>query len=457
MKTKINFLIAFSALVLVLLCAMQYYLVSTAYNYKVTQFKAEIKEKIATVTNNNTDIDASFYHQKETLYKKLAKQYFKNRKAHFKFQDTLLQNDFKKELTRKLHSALQNEFPDLTVDFAIVIDKFVMLHAQKKPDTIFSEKKPLLTNRIAGSLSSFNDAFLARSYVSTISSPADIDNVSAPYSVLTQDTLYISIDNWKYIIFKRMLLIFSFAVLSILTLITLFVIAIKALIKQKKVSDVKSDFINNITHELKTPLTTLSVSTKILESSDIKNDPQAYANLLQTISRQNHRLQSLIDQVMTNSLGYEEIELQKEKITAHSFLQEIIADFTLAYPDVAITTNFSNTNTSLVLDKFYFTTAIMNVMENAVKYGCKNIVFSTPLHNSCFNISIQDDGIGIAKNKQVLLFEKFYRVNEGNLHNVKGLGLGLYYVDQIVKAHCGTVKVVSELGHGSMFNISIPS
>jgi signal transduction histidine kinase len=243
------------------------------------------------------------------------------------------------------------------------------------------------------------------------------------------------------------------SLVSILTLITLFVIAIKALIKQKKVSDVKTDFINNITHELKTPLTTLGISTKILERKDIRNNEEQFNSILNTISRQNNRLQNLIDQVMANSLGENEIELKKEKIDAESFLKTIVADFKIANPKVTLETQFNTKETSLVLDKFHLTTAILNVMENAVKYGSNTITIKTELIKNQFNISIKDDGIGISKSKHFLLFDKFYRVEQGNLHNAKGLGLGLFYVKQIIKAHQGTIGVISDLGKGSEFTI----
>ena len=119
--------------------------------------------------------------------------------------------------------------------------------------------------------------------------------------------------------------------------------------------------------------------------------------------------------------------------------------------------NINSNDTLLNIDKFHLTTAINNVLENAVKYGCNNITISTKNENGHFQISIQDDGIGISKQKQHLLFEKFYRVEQGNLHNTKGLGLGLYYVDQIVKAHKGSVNVMSELGKGASFTISLPT
>lgn len=138
-----------------------------------------------------------------------------------------------------------------------------------------------------------------------------------------------------------MISILVLAVFSMIILIGLFVITIKSLIKQKKVSDVKTDFINNITHELKTPLTTLSVSTKMLSRQEVKQNETVFNNLIDTVERQNNRLQNIIDQVMINSLGFEEIELQKEKLKPHSLLKNIISDFNLAYPNIDIHTNFS--------------------------------------------------------------------------------------------------------------------
>ena len=131
----------------------------------------------------------------------------------------------------------------------------------------------------------------------------------------------------------------------------------------------------------------------------------------------------------------------------------IVNDFKITYPKIDIKTNFQTQKTNLLLDKFYLTTALLNVLENAVKYGSNSITLKTKLNQNQFSISVEDDGIGIEKSKQSLLFEKFYRVEQGNLHNTKGLGLGLYYVDQIIKAHQGTVSVVSDLGKGTQFTI----
>jgi two-component system sensor histidine kinase VicK len=454
MKKKINLLIGFSALVLVVLSAIQYYLVKTTYEYKVEQFRSEIKAKIAKITNDYSDIDSTIFSKKDLLYKQLAENYLRDKTTRFHIKNALLQNEFKSELTRKLQEEFENEIPNLTIDFAIVLDKFVIYDATKEADTIFAEK-PFIENKLYGDLASLDDAFLIRNYVGTTSGSFKKQELDSDYKLLTEDTLYVSIKNWEYIVLKRMALILIFAVFSILTLITLFVIALKALIKQKKISDIKTDFINNITHELKTPLTTLSVSTKILERKEIRENDETYNTVLGTIIRQNNRLQNLIDQVMTNSLGFEEIELHKEKVLMPDFLNSIINDFQIAYPDILIEKMLDSKKININLDKFHLTTAITNVLENAVKYGCTNIKVKSSLQEGQFAISISDDGIGISKNKHSLLFDKFYRVEQGDLHDAKGLGLGLYYVDQIIKAHQGSIHVISDLGKGATFDLRL--
>jgi signal transduction histidine kinase len=446
MKQKINLLITFSVVALIVLTTVQCYLVKTAYDYKVAQFHTQIKNEIAQITNNYSDIDSALISKKETLYKTLSESYIHGKRSKNEIKKEMTENDFQDVLTQKIKRKFERDLPNYKIDFAIVLNKFILYKKAQKTDTIFSEK-PLIQNKLYGNLTSLNHSFLVRNYVGTTNVTFD----NQDYKLLTEDSMYVSVIDWEMIIVRRMVFILALSLFSIVTLITLFVIAIKALIKQKKVSDVKTDFINNITHELKTPLATLSISTKILEQKDIREYEQNFNAILNTISRQNNRLQSLIDQVLANSLAENEIELQKEKINTEDFLFSIIEDFKIGYPKISIETDFQTQKTVLVLDKFHLTTAILNVLENAVKYGSSKIALKTKKHQEQFSISIEDNGIGISKNKQALLFEKFYRVEQGNLHNTKGLGLGLYYVNQIIKAHQGSVAVMSDLGKGAVF------
>ncbi|SNR29504.1 sensor histidine kinase KdpD [Flavobacterium sp. ov086] len=448
MKQRINLLIAFSVIALIVLSTVQCYLVKTTYDYKVAQFHTEIKNEIAQISNNYSDIDSVIVSKKEALYKSLSENYIKGKKTKLDIKNGILGNEFQDVLTQKIKRKFERDLPNLNIDFAIVLNKFILYQNTKKADTIFSEK-PFIQNKLYGNLVSLNHAFLVRSYVGTTNGTFE----NQDYKLLTEDSMYVSVIDWEMIILRRMMFVLILSLLSILTLITLFVIAIKALIKQKKVSDVKTDFINNITHELKTPLATLGISTKILEQKNIRDNDDNFNSIVNTISRQNNRLQHLIDQVMANSLAENEIELQKERIETEDFLLSIINDFKITFPKINLKTDFQTQKTILVLDKFHLTTAFLNVLENAVKYGSNTITIKTRIVQNQFSISIEDDGIGIEKNKQSLLFEKFYRVEQGNLHNTKGLGLGLYYVNQIIKAHQGSVSVVSDLGKGTQFTI----
>lgn len=452
MKQKINWLIGISGIVLIALCAMQIYLVKTTFDYKSEEFKAELKAKIEKVTQNFSTIDTLIFNKKDILYKQLASNCIENSNFRFQIKNALFQNEFKKELTQRMQREFDDEIPDLKIDFALILNKFILIHDAKKADTIFAEK-PVINNQIYGNLTNLNNTFLVRNYVGTTSGLNQNEN----YKLLTEDTLYVTVLNWENIILQRMTLVLIFAIGSILILISLFVIALKALIQQKKLNEIKTDFINNITHELKTPLATLTVATKILERKEIRDDDANFNTILSSISRQNHRLQNLVDQVISCSFNDSELELQKEKIEIESFLDVIVSDFSIANPNVIVKTDFRSFSTNLILDKFHLTTAFLNVLENAVKYGCTTINIETTFHNNWLNINIQDNGIGIAKNKHSLLFDKFYRVEQGNLHTTKGLGLGLYYVNKIINAHQGFVAVKSDLGKGAAFQISIPS
>lgn len=281
MKQRINLLIAFSVIALIVLSTVQCYLVKTTYDYKVAQFHTEIKNEIAQISNNYSDIDSVIVSKKEALYKSLSENYIQGKKTKTDLKNRVLENEFRDALTLKIQHKFERELPNLKIDFAIVLNKFILYQNTKKADTIFSEK-PFIANKLYGNLASLNHAFLVRNYVGTTNGTFE----NQDYKLLTEDSMYVSVVDWEMIILKRMTFILILSLFSILTLITLFVIALKALIKQKKVSDVKTDFINNITHELKTPLATLGISTKILEQKNIRDNDENFNAIVNTISRQ---------------------------------------------------------------------------------------------------------------------------------------------------------------------------
>lgn len=451
MKTRVNLLIAFGILVLLSLTVVQYYLVSTAYEYKVAEFRAEIKDRISELTDDFANIDRELVMRKDSLYKDMADGYTTDKQARMMIRQRLIENNYRDEITAKLLKEFQTKMPEYKIDFAVVLNKFVIYDDLLPADTIYAEKAAI-DNKIYGNLTSLENAFPIRSYLRSGSGATDEQQIK----YLTEDSLYVSVHNSEMIIFKRMALILAFAVFSILTLVTLFVIAVRALIRQKKISDIKTDFINNITHEFKTPLTTLAVSTKILQRPDILGNPTVMTEIVDTISRQNNRLHQLLDQVVLNSVGSEFIELNQEKVNINHLLQDIIADFQHFEQHIHIQFDKSDEDMLISLDKFHLTTALLNVLQNAVKYGCRNIIVACRRMDDMAFISVQDDGPGIKSANLPLLFDKFYRVREGNLHTTKGLGLGLYYVEQILRAHQGSVRVQSQPGKGAEFTLCLP-
>ena len=225
-------------------------------------------------------------------------------------------------------------------------------------------------------------------------------------------------------------------------------------------ADVKTDFINNITHELKTPLATLSIASRSLRNKEIVSNSEAFDNTVTIIERQNKRLHKLVDQVMNNTLGSEELELKIEKVDDSEYLITLINDFKLLHQDKNIKINYSIEvrPVQLHIDRFLMTTAINNILDNAVKYNNDSIHISleTKLENDNYYITISDNGKGIKERDQKRIFEKFYRVNTGDVHDVKGLGLGLFYASQIVKAHQGKITINSREGLGTSFIIALP-
>ena len=182
-------------------------------------------------------------------------------------------------------------------------------------------------------------------------------------------------------------------------------------------------------------------------------------SLADLIERQNTRLQKLIDQAMDSSMADRGLMLNTEEIDIHEFLANRVADFKikLSNSDAEIKTDFSEQKIILPIDTFHFTTMFYNLLDNAVKYSKEvpKIQVSTFFRDNQLILKIKDNGIGMDLKKGVDIFEKFYRVNKGNVHDVKGLGLGLFYVKKIVEAHGGEISVKSELGKGTSFEIRL--
>jgi two-component system phosphate regulon sensor histidine kinase PhoR len=247
---------------------------------------------------------------------------------------------------------------------------------------------------------------------------------------------------------------------SILLVVILFLITYKNLMEEKRLSNLKTDFINNMTHELKTPLSTITVAGKTLELPTILSDEARIRETAKMIGKQSVHLNQLINMILEISmLERTQFQLDKKKVKIEDVMNDIIESFKSGGGNGAsLTQKYNFNDVSVDLDPIYFTTLMNNLLSNAVKY-CDNdpvieIEGFTEDNNVC--IKVADNGIGISKNDQKHIFDKFYRASTGNIHKYKGLGLGLYYVKKIAEAHGGDVTVSSKPGKGSIFTVTIP-
>jgi len=256
--------------------------------------------------------------------------------------------------------------------------------------------------------------------------------------------------------------IWSFSSIVLLLVIVFFTYTLFVILKQKRLSEIQKDFINNMTHEFKTPIATIAVSTEVLKDPEILRQPERLLNYTAIIEKENTRLKQQVERVLQMArLDKEDIGLKKEQVSLHQIIQDSIRHTSVALQEKkgTVSVELSAPKPDVEADRLHLTNAINNLLDNAIKY-CKtmpSIVVRTLNHNDGIVVEVHDNGIGIGHENRKRVFQKFYRVPTGNLHDVKGFGLGLSYVKTIVEAHKGKISLQSELGKGCVFRIYLPS
>ncbi len=233
------------------------------------------------------------------------------------------------------------------------------------------------------------------------------------------------------------------------------------LIKQKKISEIKTDFINNMTHEFKTPIATINLALDSIKNPKIINDNQKVIRYINMIRDENKRMHTQVENVLRISrLEKNQLDISKETIDIHDVIEDAINHVSLLINDKkgGVETHFQAITSEISGNEFHLTNVLVNILENGIKYtqGAPKIDVYTESTNKFFIVKVKDQGIGMSKSVQKHVFEKFYREQKGNVHDVKGHGLGLAYVKEIVEKHHGTVFVESEKGIGSIFTVKLP-
>jgi two-component system, OmpR family, phosphate regulon sensor histidine kinase PhoR len=286
---------------------------------------------------------------------------------------------------------------------------------------------------------------------------------SASENLAFDELLTVVVPLTKNIVTQSLLpqMLFSLVLLGIV--VTAFYLTIRTMLRQKKLTEIKNDFINNMTHELKTPLATISLAVDALKSEKVTKDPQKLSYFSGIIKEENQRMNRQVETILKSALlEKQEVQLNLKPIHVHQVIEDVADNFILRLDEKNgdLETRLGAHNDLIEADEVHFSNLINNLLDNAVKYSKDNVppqvIISTTSTNKKIQIKIEDNGIGMGRETLKRIFEKFYRAHTGNVHNVKGFGLGLTYVKSVVEAHDGTIKAESALGKGSCFTIELP-
>ena len=475
MKHSITTYIAISVVSFLMLSAVQFYLVYNTYELKNERYyfaeKTAINEWYSRLVRNDklypggqqivdSFINKNLYHL-DSLYKSNRNEFTLFSQ---KMIDSMVAALRKEESIAGFLSQFKNDknFPD-SLEYALNISYIGLLFSDTPYVNMYTKNvqykdiDPAVQKdyglHIGGTLQKLNKQNLASEI--TVSSPAS-------YSYRMTFGLHVEPVGRQLAILKQMGLILALSLFSVLIMVLLFYVTFKNWMKQKKLSEMKSDFINNITHEFHTPLSAIIVANKSLQNEKIIEKKENINSLTSIIQRQSDRLKTLIGQVL-DIVTANKINLRKEPHSVHNLLDEILLDYrlNLANENKSITLSFNKgaVKDNVELDQFYFTTMMLNILDNAVRYNnseVKEINVFTLNDDEHLQIIIKDNGIGMKPEIIKHIFEKFYRSPNGMSNQTKGLGLGLFYVKQGVEAHDWQINVDSKPGDGSVFTIKIP-
>ncbi len=255
--------------------------------------------------------------------------------------------------------------------------------------------------------------------------------------------------------------IWLFSSIVLLMVIIFFAYTLFVILKQKRLSEIQRDFINNMTHEFKTPITTISISSEVLKNPAVLQYPEKIMSYATIVQEEAFRLKHQVDRVLQMAtVDAEAIKLKKEKLDIHEIINKNIekCHLTLHGKEANIFCEFKAENPYVLGDGLHISNVIYNLLDNAIKYSLQTPQIRIATNNTRKGVTLtfEDNGIGIPKESLQKVFEKFYRIPTGNLHDVKGFGLGLNYVRLICKAHFGSVVLQSTINKGSTFSIFLP-
>ena len=305
-------------------------------------------------------------------------------------------------------------------------------------------------------------------YCSENANPDDLRTTAFKYTfnprgIASDDNLYLvlSFPPSPIILSSDANLYTIISICMIVLISALFVFSIRTILAQHKLDEMKTDFINNMTHEIKTPIATIGLACEMLKDESVTSDLATRRNFVNIISDENRRMRVLIETLLQSAkMSGKKFSIQPKEIDLNSIVKESAQSFQLTIENRrgTLTTDLNPINGLLFADELHISNMVHNLIDNAIKYSEQEprVTVTTYSEAGYAILQVSDNGIGIAKEDQKHIFEKFYRVSTGNVHNVKGFGIGLNYVSQVVALHKGKISLESEPGQGSTFTISLP-
>ena len=356
------------------------------------------------------------------------------------FEETTISDIYNyEEMQKKIKLALDKYgLNDLPFEFAIADKKGNIEMKSKKFEDVFSDEINTLQARI------------------TVM-PSDIMEPTGPF-----ETIIIVAPNIRYYLLRSLLWVIVGVVLFIIVVLAAFFITIRSLMTQRKLVEIKRDFINNMTHELKTPLATISLAVDALKSTKVNTDPKSVDYFSNIIKEENIRMNKHVETILQAAqLDKRENELNKQEVELHDLILGVVDSFKLQLegkPSNVQTILEANPST-IKVDEEHLLHVLSNLIDNAIKYSKTeiDIAIQTKTLNNKTCIRIIDKGIGMDANARKHIFEKFYRAHSGNVHDVKGYGLGMSYVKWVIDSHKGQITVQSEVGVGTAIEIILPN
>lgn len=467
--TLIILLVTFATIGLLII---QVYWIRDAVKVKQAVFLRDVEQAMTNVVfeidkmrlHDRVIKQQKFFQQNQSFYKVYdsLNRLLSNVAGHITSQSEFDNFVFNSTLARNALSKLNYNYPEQEVGSFLFskkdqIDSLISNELREhriRTEYEFGIYNPATNGMILQKTGKYPEELVRESYVFNLSPLGSL------YSF--PNKLLIYFPDEKSFVVRQLWVLFTVSVFLFLVIIISFSFSIYIINRQKRLSVMKNDFINNMTHEFKTPISTIALACEALKDKDVQKSDIIYNNYVTVIGEENHRLSTMAEQILqTAVIEKGQLRMRIVLVNIHDLINDAVKSKQISALEKGgnIELQLKATNPYVEGDKIHLTNVIINLIDNALKYNLNQpyIVINTVNTDSSVLIRVKDNGIGVSKANQKKIFEKLYRVPTGNLHDFKGFGLGLSYVKATVELHHGSVNIDSEPGKGSIFTIKLPT